>query len=125
MPNLNSSTGSWVLNFSELRPNGLSHQSPTNLGAPVPTKKVDPKYPPTLANDHVEGEIVLYAVIRRDGSVDSIQLVHGLDQQLDSNSMSALAQWTFRPATRPLNGQDQPIELEAIIHIPFHTTPKD
>ena len=125
MPNLNSATGSWVLNFSELRPNGPSHQSPANLGAPVPTKKVDPKYPPTLADDHVEGEIVLYAVIRRDGSVDSIQLVHGLDQQLDSNSMSALAQWTFRPATRPLNGQDQPIELEAIIHIPFHATPKD
>ena len=126
MPNLNSTVGSWVLNFSELRSSGdSSHLSGTALASPIPTKKVDPKYPPTLANDHVEGEIVLYAVIRRDGSVDSIQLVHGLDQQLDSNSMSALAQWTFRPATRPLNGQDQPIELEAIIHIPFHATPKE
>jgi TonB family protein len=122
MPNLNSTTGSWVLNFSELRPSGAgSHFAATNLSSPVPTKKVDPKYPPTLANDHVEGEIVLYAVIRRDGSIDSIQLVHGLDQQLDSNSMSALAQWTFRPATR----EDQPVELEAIIHIPFHATPKE
>lgn len=121
MPNLNSTTGSWVLNFSEMRPDGgLSHVTPTKLGAPVPTKKVDPKYPPTLAGDHVEGEIVLYAVIRRDGSVDSIQLVHGLDEQLDANSMSALGQWTFRPATR----EDQPVELEAIVHIPFHATAK-
>jgi TonB family protein len=122
MPNLNSTTGSWVLNFSEMRPDGgLSHVTPAKLGAPVPTKKVDPKYPPTLASDHVEGEIVLYAVIRRDGSVDSIQLVHGLDEQLDANSMSALGQWTFRPATR----EDQPVELEAIVHIPFHAAPKE
>jgi TonB family protein len=121
MPNLNSTTGSWVLNFSEMRPDGgLSHVASTKLGAPVPTKKVDPKYPPTLASDHVEGEIVLYAVIRRDGSVDSIQLVHGLDEQLDANSMSALGQWTFRPATR----EDQPVELEAIVHIPFHAAAK-
>jgi TonB family protein len=118
MPNLNSATGSWILNFSELRTDGgAAHLTPSNLAAPVPTKKVDPKYPPTLAADHVEGEIVLYGVIRRDGSIDSIQLVHGLDEQLDANSMSALSQWKFRPATR----EDAPVELEAIVHIPFHT----
>jgi TonB family protein len=114
MPNLNSATGSWILNFSEM--GVASHLAPTPLAAPVPTVKVDPKYPPTLAADHVEGEIVLYAVIRRDGSIDSIQLVHGLDEQLDANSMSALSQWKFRPATR----EDAPVELEAIVHIPFH-----
>jgi TonB family protein len=119
MPNLNSTTGSWILNFSELRTDaGSAHLTPTTLAAPVPTKKVDPKYPPTLAADHVEGEIVLYGVIRRDGSIDSIQLVHGLDEQLDANSMSALSQWKFRPATR----ENNPVELEAIVHIPFHAT---
>ncbi len=117
MPNLNSATGSWVLNFSEFRAEGAAaHLASTNLAAPVPTKKVDPKYPPTLAADHVEGEIVLYGIIRRDGSIDSIQVVRGLDEQLDANSMSALSQWKFRPATK----EDVPVELEAIVHIPFH-----
>jgi TonB family protein len=117
MPNLNSVVGSWILNFSELRADsGAAHLAANNLAGPVPIKKVDPKYPPTLAADHVEGEIVLYGVIRRDGSIDSIQLVHGLDQQLDANSMSALSQWKFRPATR----ENAPVELEAIVHIPFH-----
>ena len=119
MPNLDSATGSWILNFSELRADG-SHLVSTNLAAPVPLKKVDPKYPPTLAADRVEGEIVLYGVIRKDGSIDSVQLVRGLDPVLDANSMSALAQWKFRPATR----EDAPVELEAIVHIPFHAAPR-
>lgn len=117
MPNLNSATGSWILNFTELRTDPNAPRLPsTDLNGPSPIRKVDPKYPPTLINEHVEGEVVLYAVIRRDGSVDSIQLVRGVDDELDKNAMNALSQWKFRPATR----QGEPVELEAIIHIPFH-----
>jgi TonB family protein len=116
MPNLNSATGSWILNFSELRMNSdRTGAASTEVSGPSPLRKVDPKYPPTLIKDRVEGEVVLYAVIRRDGSVDSIQLVHGIDEQLDANAMSALSQWKFRPALK----QGIPVELEAIVHIPF------
>jgi protein TonB len=82
----------------------------------VPLKKIDPKYPPTLITEHVEGEVILYAILRSDGSVDSIQLVRGIDEQLDANAMNALSQWKFRPASK----QGAPVELEAIVHIPFH-----
>jgi TonB family protein len=117
MPNLNSGTGSWILNFSELRLNadGPLMTSP-DISGPVPIRKVDPKYPPLLINERVEGEVVLYAVIRRDGSVDSIQLIRGIDEQLDANAMDALSQWKFRPAAK----QGAPVDLEAIVHIPFH-----
>ncbi|HTT33080.1 MAG TPA: TonB family protein [Methylomirabilota bacterium] len=117
MPNLNSATGSWILNFSELRVNSEGPRvTSSDLSGPAPLRKVDPKYPPTLMKEHVEGEVVLYAVIRRDGSVDSIQLVRGIDDQLDANAMNALSQWRFRPALR----QGEAVELEAIVHIPFH-----
>jgi TonB family protein len=117
MPNLNSATGSWILNFSELRTNPNAPRVVAgDLSGPVPLSKIDPKYPPTLINEHVEGEVVLYAVIRGDGTVDSIQLVRGIDEQLDANAMKALSQWKFRPAAR----QGVPVELEAIVHIPFH-----
>jgi TonB family protein len=120
MPNLNSATGSWILNFSEMRANsGGPGTDSSEVSAPSPLRKIDPKYPPTLINDHVEGEVVLYAVIRRNGSVDSIQLVRGIDPDLDANAMQALSQWKFRPATK----QGLPIELEAIVHIPFHAPP--
>jgi TonB family protein len=117
MPNLNSSTGSWILNFSELRSNSDGpHITSPDLTGPATMKKVDPKYPQSLISDRVEGEVVLYAIIRGDGSVDGIQLVHGIDEQLDDNAMQALSQWKFRPAAR----QGTPVELEAIVHIPFH-----
>jgi TonB family protein len=118
MPNLSSATGSWVLSFVELTtgdPPPGAPSPPSDLVGPVPVHKVDPKYPPALAHAKIEGEVVLYAIIRRDGSVDSIQLVKGVDAQLDRNAMEALAKWKFRPAER--NGA--PIELEALAHIPF------
>jgi protein TonB len=119
MPNLNSATGSWILNFSELHDDaGYAHhaQQTAELSGPVPLQKVDPKYPPTLIAERVTGEVILYAVIRRDGSVDAIQLVRGIDPQLDANAIRALRQWKFRPGAK----QGTPVELEAIVHIPFH-----
>jgi TonB family protein len=118
MPNLNSATGSWILNFSELHndaENTHHAQQTGELSGPAPLQKVDPKYPQTLVNERVAGEVILYAVIRRDGSVDSIQLVRGIDQQLDANAINALRQWKFRPGSK----QGKPVELEAIVHIPF------
>jgi TonB family protein len=118
MPNLNSATGSWILNFAEMRssPSGPQIKNSDEIAEPAPLHKVDPKYPPTLMADHVEGEVILYGVIRRDGSVDSIQVVRGIDPLLDANAVRALAQWKFRPAER----QGEPVSLEAIVHIPFH-----
>jgi len=117
MPNFTSVTGSWILNFAELD----EEESPPNrrpkgrLSSPVPVEKVDPKYPPTFMREHVDGEVVLYAIIRKDGSVDSIQVVRELDPQLDRNAVAALAQWRFRPGGR----DGAPVDLEAVVHIPF------
>jgi len=61
--------------------------------------------------------VVLYAVIRKDGTVDSIQLVRGVDPVLDANAIDALAQWKFRPAEK----SGAPIDLEAVVHIPFRS----
>jgi len=118
MPNLNSATGSWILNFSELHDDAENRhhaQQTEELSGPVPLQKVDPRYPPTLITERVSGEVILYAVIRRDGSVDSVQLVRGIDQQLDANAIKALRQWKFRPGAK----RGTPVELEAIVHIPF------
>jgi TonB family protein len=60
---------------------------------------------------------MLSAIIRKDGSVDSIQLVHSVDPQLDANAMEALSQWKFRPAEK----DGDPVDLEAVVHIPFRS----
>jgi TonB family protein len=124
MPNLTSASGSWILNFAELNesaPSGTLRsampETASDLAGPVPLRKVDPKYPPEFRTSHVDGEVVLYAILRKDGSVDSIQLVHSVDPHLDANAMEALSQWKFRPAEK----HGEPVDLEAVVHIPFRS----
>jgi TonB family protein len=122
MPNLTSASGSWILSFAQLDDNLPVYQRPKGkLSAPVPMRKVDPKYPQSAIKQRIDGEVILYAIIRKDGHVDSIQLVRGLDPLLDQNAMEALARWEFRPANR----EGQPVDLEAVIHIPFHFNPPE
>jgi protein TonB len=116
LPNLTSASGSWILNFAQLDEDSRPPFKPRGqLAGPVPFEKADPKYPPELIKAHVQGEIVLYAIIRKDGSVDSIQIVRGLDPELDRDAIEALAQWKFRPGTRA----GAPVDLEAVVHVPF------
>jgi TonB family protein len=114
MPNLNSVTGSWIIHFSELHLPGTARLG-GEVSAPNPLRKVDPKYSRDMMKEHIEGEVVLYGVIRADGTVDSIQLVRGIDKQLDANAIDAFSQWKFQPATKG----GQAVDIEAIVHIPF------
>jgi TonB family protein len=117
MANLNSDSGSWILHFAELGSGAAAATPPaaSGLAMPVPVRKVDPKYPPELIEQNVQGEVVLYAIVHSNGSVDSIQVVRGVDPQLDANSKSAFAQWKFQPASKA----GTPIDMEVIAHIPF------
>jgi TonB family protein len=119
MPNFNSATGSWIIHFSELHLSGTASHA-GNIAAPVPVHKVDPKYPSTMVEERIEGEVILYGVIRQNGTVDSIQLVRGVDDRLNANAIDAFKEWKFEPATR----DGQPVDLEAIVHIPFHAPPR-
>ena len=115
-PNFTSSSGSWIMNVAQLDENANPPYKPKGvLSGPVPTQKMDPKYPPSLIIEHVKGQVILYAIIRKDGSIDSIQLVRGLEPQLDRNAIEALAKWKFRPGTRA----GVPVDVEAVVYIPF------
>jgi TonB family protein len=111
MPNLTSAGGSWIIRFAQLKDDA----TPGELTAPSATAKVDPAYPAEMMRRGVEGRVVLYAVIHSDGTVGEVRVLRGFDDQLDENARAALGRWRFRPATK--NGQ--PIDLEAVVEIPF------
>jgi len=117
LPNVTSASGSWILNFAQLESGDGSPRRPLGtLSGPTPIVKVDPKYPPKLIREHVQGEVVLYAIIRKNGSVDSIRVMRSLDPTLDRDAAAALALWKFRPGTRA----GVPVDIEAVVHIPFN-----
>jgi TonB family protein len=114
MPNLNSAGGSWIIRFAELQ----GDDTGGDLTAPEATHKVDPGYPLELMRQNVQGTVTLYAVIRSDGTVGSVRVLNSPDQRLDSYARTALTGWHFRPATK--NGS--PVDLEAVVIIPFRPT---
>jgi TonB family protein len=116
MPNLNSGGGSWVIRFAELHEN----QDKSELVAPLATQKVDPAYPLELMRRGVQGTVTLYAIIRSDGSVGNVRVLHGIDDRLDEYASTALAGWRFSPATKGGNA----VDLEAVVMIPFRVLHK-
>jgi TonB family protein len=111
MPNLTSATGSWIVRFAELK----QSDNKIALAAPVAVSKVDPAYPADALRDNVEGTVTLYAVIHTDGTVSGIKVLNSVDPRLDEAAARALSHWQFRPGTK--NGD--PVELEAVVLIPF------
>jgi len=116
MPNVTSYIGSWTMWFVDREP--MPGQV-REMRAPVPTHKVDPKYVASAAAERVEGKVLLSAVIRRDGRVESVTVLQHLDDRLDFNATQALQKWEFDPARR----DGQFIDVDAIFEIPFRLEP--
>jgi TonB family protein len=117
MPNVTSFSGSWLIWFAE-REGGPNQAA--EIEAPLPLRKVDPKYTASAVEDKVEGKVRLAAVIRKDGHVDGLELLQHLDSRLDQSAQEALSKWEFRPALR--NGV--PVDVDAVFDIPFHLAPR-
>jgi TonB family protein len=111
MPNLSSSTGSWVIRFAEMQAGAKKGE----LLAPVAMEKSDPGYPLELMRTNVHGMVTLYAVIQADGKVGEIRVINSPDDRLDAYAARALARWKFLPAERA----GKPVALDAVVEIPF------
>ncbi len=122
MPNLSSQSGSWVLRFAELgdasraAAGGAADNYP--LAAPVPIRKVDPRYPAAARRQGVEGTVSLYGIIRSDGSVANVRVIRSLHRELDQSAVAAFQRWVFAPGQK--NGTA--VNLEVVVDIPFRLT---
>jgi TonB family protein len=118
MPNVTSYSGSWMVWFAEHQqePGG----PPREMRPPVALRKVDPKYIQAAVEERVEGTVRLAAVIRKSGHVESVELLHHLDERLDRSAAEALAKWEFEPAMR----DGAPVDIDAVFEIPFRLAPK-
>jgi periplasmic protein TonB len=76
--------------------------------------KVDPEYPPISRAARVQGNVVLKAIINREGNIQDLQLVSG-HPMLVPAAITAVREWRYRPYL--LNGQ--PVEVETTITVIF------
>jgi TonB family protein len=74
----------------------------------------NPVYPPIAKAAHVQGVVVLHAIISKEGTVEKLTVISG-PPMLTQSAMDAVQKWTYRPYL--LNGQ--PVEVETTINVNY------
>jgi periplasmic protein TonB len=77
-------------------------------------RKVEPPYPALAKSARIQGEVVLKAIINKEGAIQDLQLVSG-HPMLVPTAIEAVSQWRYRPFL--LNGQ--PVEVETTVTVNF------
>jgi periplasmic protein TonB len=70
------------------------------VSAPVVIFRVEPLYSEEARKVKHQGIVVLWAIVRKDGSLEILKLVRGLGLGLDESAINALKQWRFRPGMK-------------------------
>jgi len=76
--------------------------------------RVEPTYPPVARAAHIQGVVVLAAIIDKDGNIQNLQVVSG-HPMLAPAAIEAVKQWRYKPFL--LSGQ--PLEVETAVTVTF------
>jgi protein TonB len=77
-------------------------------------RRVQPEYPALAKQAHIQGTVVLRAVIDREGIIQDLQVISG-HPLLVPAAINAVRQWRYHPFY--LN--DQPVEVETRVTVNF------
>ncbi len=77
-------------------------------------KKVQPAYPPLARSARIQGQVVLQAVIGKDGTIQNLRAISG-HPMLTPAAIDAVKQWRYKPYF--LNGE--PVEVDTQITVNF------
>ena len=78
-------------------------------------RRVEPAYPSLARSARIQGQVVLSAVIGKNGAIENLRVLSG-HPMLVGAAVDAVRQWRYRPYI--LNGDA--IEVETQITVNFH-----
>lgn len=87
---------------------------PGNVASAMLIHQVTPVYPPAAKEQHIEGTLLLHAIIGKDGTLQNLTYVSG-PPILMSSAMDAVKQWQYKPTL--LNGE--PVEVDTTISVVY------
>ncbi len=68
-------------------------------------RRVEPIYPVMAVHAHVEGMVILEAIVDRQGLVESVKVLRSAGALLDNAALTAVRQWQYSPVL--LNGSPE------------------
>jgi protein TonB len=76
--------------------------------------KPEPVYPAIAKAAHVQGAVILHAIISKDGTIENLSVISG-NGMLVNAARDAVSRWRYKPYL--LNGE--PVEVETSITVNF------
>jgi TonB family protein len=94
----------------------------THLASGVATglliKRVTPVYPPEAKYAHIQGSVVLQAVINKSGDIVDLEAISG-PNELVVSAVNAVRKWKYRPYR--LNGDPVTVQTQIVVNYELHS----
>lgn len=102
-------------------PLGPGVYSAVPLGGTQPEEvdRVLPRYPSQARRAGVQGAVVVRGIVRKDGTIDNVEIIKDLPYGLGEAARDAVSRWRFRPATY----RGDPIDVYYTVTVNFRLTP--
>lgn len=85
------------------------------VSLPRVTKQVYVHYTAQAMREKVRGTIRLTCVVSSEGTTRDVELVSGLELEMDANAVAALKQWKFEPGER----EGKPVAVRITVDMTF------
>ena len=88
---------------------------PPGGSQPQELDRVIPRYPPAARRNGIAGPVVVRGIVRRDGTIDNVEVIKDLPYGLGEEARRAVSRWRFRPATF----RGEPIDVYYTVTVNF------
>ena len=98
---------------------GVYTSVPLGGTQPEELDRILPRYPMDARRAGAQGAVVVRGIVRRDGTIDNVEIIKDLDYGLGEAARQAVSQWRFRPATY----RGEPIDVYYTVTVNFRLNP--
>jgi TonB family protein len=97
------------------RTTGVYTSVPPGGTQPQEIDRAVPRYPGAARRAGVQGPVVVRGIVRRDGTIDNVEIIKDLPHGLGEEARRAVSRWRFRPATV----RGEPIDVYYTVTVNF------
>ncbi len=98
---------------------GVYSAVPVGGTQPEEVERIVPRYPSNARRNGVQGAVVVRGIVRKDGTIDNVEVIKDLPLGLGEAARQAVSQWRFRPATY----RGDPIDVYYTVTVNFRLSP--
>lgn len=97
------------------RTTGVYSAVPPGGTQPEELERAIPRYPAAARRANIQGAVVVRGIVRRDGTIDNLEIIKDLPYGLGDEARRAVSRWRFRPATY----RGEPIDVYYTVTVNF------